>query len=370
MRINKACLFSYFENLLGSSYYVGLHGISDDSDFKNEFSSLSKEDKAKNIMKSGLINSRRLSIKSTCTIFGRLSETYKTNKSKILDFNKYKAYFSTGKEYVVVVAIPILFMPSDGRILFGGWMDCDVSYNDDNSPFECISDKLCRMGIPKEFILGYYSYNENDSDVDFVFNNKFYSELSVSKKDEFINNFYGNKRCFIDLEKGIDYCNMLLDESRNALFYQEYNFDLVGNLIRQLNTNFTFNEELNIDDKFYYSTKSFYAIDLDAIDMDRVKPSYEMIFNGIYSIPMKEIIINKKYNGRNLCDEVGFYYSTKIDDDSFVDLLIFEEWVKHCGNNPKNVFYQYYQMNYKEINEEFIDYIKFVRDNNNKKMGS
>lgn len=361
MRIKKGNLFSYFEELLGSSYYVGLHGISDDSDIKNEYSSMPKEEKAKNIMRSGLFNSRLKSIKSTCRIFGRLSETYKTNKPKILEFNKYRAYFSNGKEYIVVVAIPILFMPSDGRMLFGGWMDCDVSYNDDNSPFECISDKLCRMEIPKEFILGYYSYNENDSDVDFIFNNKFYSELSVSEKDEFIRKFYGNKNCYIDMMKGTDYCKTLLEESRNNSFFQEYDFDLAGNLIRELNTDFSFDEKLNTDDTFYYSVKSFYGISLDAIDIDRVKPSYEMIFGGIYGIPMKEIIINKKYNGRNLCDEVGFYYSTKIESDKFVDLLIFEEWIKHCGNNPETVFYQYYQMNYKEINDEFIDYIRNLK---------
>ena len=39
-----------------------------------------KEEKAKNIVSMGLINSRHKSIKSTCRIFGRLSETYKKNK--------------------------------------------------------------------------------------------------------------------------------------------------------------------------------------------------------------------------------------------------------------------------------------------------
>ena len=93
MRIKKDSLFSYFEDLLGSSFYVGLHGIADDSDLKNEYSNLSKEEKARNIISTGLINSRCMSIKSTCKIFGRLSETYKDNKSLILNFNKYKIYY-------------------------------------------------------------------------------------------------------------------------------------------------------------------------------------------------------------------------------------------------------------------------------------
>ena len=80
MKIKKSNLFSYFEELLGPSFFVGLHGISDNPDFKNEYSDLSKEEKAKNIVSMGLINSRHKSIKSTCRIFGRLSETYKKNK--------------------------------------------------------------------------------------------------------------------------------------------------------------------------------------------------------------------------------------------------------------------------------------------------
>lgn len=361
MKIKKSNLFSYFEELLGPSFFVGLHGISDNPDFKNEYSDLSKEEKAKNIVSMGLINSRHKSIKSTCRIFGRLSETYKKNKRLILDFNKYRAYNSNGKQYIVVVAVPVVFFPSDGRALFTGWMDCDVSYNDDFSPFECITDKLCKNCIPKEFILGYYSYDENDDYVDFTFNNGYYTELSLSLKDKFISDFFSSNGIFIDLMKGTDHCKRLLDESRNRGFYAGESFDLAGNLLRQLNTNFVGDDKLNFDDNFCYSIKSFYSISIDAIDLDRVKPSFEMIFDGIYGNYMKEIVINKKYNGRSLCDVVGFYHSNEEDINSFVSVEDFEDWIRHCGNTPDKVYEQYYQMNYKDINKEFIDYIKNLK---------
>ena len=361
MRIKKDSLFSYFENLLGSSYYVGLHGIADDSDLKNEYSSMSKEEKAKNIVSLGLINSRCLSIKSTCMIFGRLSETYKNNKNLILNFNKYKAYRTDGKQYIVVVAVPIMFMPSDGRMLFGGWMDCGVPYSDDTSPFECITDKLCMFNIPSEFILGYYSYENNTDYVDFDFNNNFYANLSMNDKDKFVEKFYGGKKCEIDLMKGTDYCKRILEESRNRWFYHDDKFDLAGNLIRQLNTDFSYNEDLNFDSTFSYSNDSFNSISIDDIDLSMVKPNYEMIFNGIYGPNMKEIIINNRYSGKNLADIVGFYYDTGIENDSYVDLLIFEEWLKVKGSNPNMIYHQYYQMNYKDINLEFINYLKYLK---------
>ena len=366
MRIKKDSLFSYFENLLGSSYYVGLHGISDDSDIKNEYSSMSKEEKAKSINSIGLINSRCLSIKSTCMIFGRLSETYKNNKNMILSFNKYKAYNSSGKELIVVVAIPIMFMHSDGRMLFGGWMNCNVPYSDDYSPFECISDKLCAFDIPKEFILGYYSYDENDDYVDFNFNNNFYGNISSIEKDKFIDKFYGGKKCELDLSRGTDYCKRILEEIRNRFFYHDDRFDMAGNLLKELDSNFTYNDDLNFDDTFYYSNDVFNNININDIDISRVKPNFEMIFNGEYGSIMKEIIINNRYFGKNLADVVGFYYDTRIDNDSYVDLLVFEEWLKLKGSNPLVIYQQYYQMNYKDINDEFIGYINFLKNNNMK----
>lgn len=366
MRIRKDNLFSYFENLLGCSFYVGLHGIADDSDLKNEYSSLSKEDKAKNILNTGLINSRCLSIKSTCKIFGRLSETYKDNKNLILDFNKYRAYRTEGRQYIVIVAVPIMFLPNDGRMLFGGWMDCNVPYNDDTSPFECITDKLCMLNIPSEFILGYYSYEDNNDYVEFNFNNDFYSNLSRSKKDEFIEKLYAGKKCEIDLMKGTDYCKRVLEESRNRWFYHDDKFDLAGNLIRQLNTDFSYNEDLNFDSTFSYSNDSFNNIGLDELDLSMVKPNYEMIFNGKYGSIMKEIIINNRYFDKNLADIVGFYYDTKIDRDSYIDLIVFEEWLKLKGSNPNMIYHQYYQMNYKDINLEFINYLKFLKESSKK----
>lgn len=362
MRIKKDCLFSYFEDLLGSSFYVGLHGIADDSDLKNEYSNLSKEEKARNIISTGLINSRCMSIKSTCKIFGRLSETYKDNKSLILNFNKYRAYRTEGKQFIVVVAVPILFMPSDGRMLFGGWMDCNVPFNDDYSPFECITDKLCMFKIPSEFILGYYSYEDKNDYVDFNLNNHFYNLLPIDEKDKFVDEIYGDKKCEIDLIKGTDYCKKILDESRNRFFFHDDKFDLAGNLIREINTDFSYNDQLKFDSIFSYSNESFNNTSLEELDLKRVKPNFDIIFNGTYGSVMKEIIINNRYYDNNLCDIVGFYYDTGIDNDSYVDLLVFEEWLKLKGNSPLNVYQQYYQMNYKDINLEFINYLKFIKD--------
>lgn len=347
MKIRRDNLFRYFENTLGSSFYVGLHGISDDPDFINEFSNLSNDEKAKNIMRIGLINSRKKSIKSNCRIFGRLSDTYENNKKIILDFNKFKAYKCDGKQYIVVVAIPILFLHSDGRVLFGGWMNPEVLYNDDTSPFECISDKLCKDLIYPEFILGYYSY-DNDI-VDFIPNNRFYGNLSIDEKDSFIDKLFDGKHCSIDLCKGMDNCKRLLNESRNRGFFDQIGYDIVDNLLVELENDFSYNDDVLIKSESYNN-------DIDGVSIDKINPSFELVFYSKYNI--KEDAINNRINGNNLCDLVGFYQTTKIDREQYVDSLIFEEWIKTCGNDVNVLYNQYYQMNYKELNEMFINNLK------------
>ena len=117
-------------------------------------------------MDNGLLNNRQISIKSTCHIFGRLSDTYERNKYSIIDFNNLNVYKTELEHFVVVVAVPVIFSHSDGRRIFGGWMNPNIPYNDDKSPFECITDFLFKTGIPKEIILGYYHFNSDEKDVE------------------------------------------------------------------------------------------------------------------------------------------------------------------------------------------------------------
>lgn len=180
MKINKNNLYSFIQSQLKEQCYVGLHGIADVSDLSNQYSNLSKEEKANSILTNGLINARGTTIGLTVRNFGDLNDS---NLEKINDFNNYGFYSPSGKETIMVIAIPYFFEDSNGKKLFGGFKEYN-SKNNNNA--ECITDYLFRNNIPPEMIMGYYSYDKGADTVDYIENPKYYANLSQSEKDVFI----------------------------------------------------------------------------------------------------------------------------------------------------------------------------------------
>lgn len=382
MKIKKNELFKYLEELLGNSCYVGLHGISEDPDIKNEFSDMTTVEKAKNIVKEGLRNERKMSIKSTCAIFGRLTETYKENKKLILELNGYTAYKTEGQHVIVIVAVPVTFDHSDGRKIFGGWMNINTPYNDDSSPFECVTDRVFKNGIPQEMILGYYAYNKNESEVDFVFNDEHYLNLSQDARDRFIQETFDANQMAIDINNA-NYRNRiresLTDEPRIytevingeiRIRWNSNNVSLIDNMLAQSE------EYLSEQDRYSqpakgeisaYTIEELQAIPLEEIDISRIKPDLQMMTSSKYEI--REIIINKVFKEKgNLAKDVGYYITTGIDENEHIDPQTFEEWVKKYGNTPENLYEIQYQRYYKELEEEFVNNIKRKKEERRNEM--
>ena len=376
MKIKRQELFKYLEERYGNNYYFGLHGISDMPDIKNAYTDMPKLEKAKNILKTGLINERQLSIKSTCEIFGRLSDTYEKNKRVVLNMNKFTCYRTADEHVVVIVAVPIEFKHSDGRNIFGGWMNPLVYYSDDNSPFECVTDKLFKQRIPKEMILGYYYFNSKDQEAEIILNDGYYDKLSQEQKDIFIEEIFDRNNLAINLndenfiaeitqkcedqsEEEFEYINgeMLIRRNR-------YNVSLINNMIEQ-STEFIKerekSENSNSETIESYTYEEIENMPIEQIDLDKLDPSYEMITSGKYQI--REILINKMFDGyKNLAKEVGYYSVNGINENEHVDVETFEEWIRKCKNTPDNLYEIQYQRYYKEIKVEFKNYIQKLKE--------
>ena len=184
MILKKQNLYSYIQMQLDDSYFVGLHGIADTADIINEYSNYSKIEKAENIMKIGLLNARGSTINLTVRNFGNLNET---SEEKIYSFNNYGFYSPSGKETIIVTAIPYFFTHSNGKNIFGGYIEYipeEASFYSEKA--KCISDYLFKNLIPKELILGYYSYDTNSNVVDYISNPLHYSKISQGERDKFI----------------------------------------------------------------------------------------------------------------------------------------------------------------------------------------
>lgn len=384
MKIKKRDLFRFFDAYLGKSCYVGLHGIADESDIKNEFSEMNKIEKAENILKIGLINSRKMSIKSTCTIMGVLPETYKKYKELVEDFNKYTAHNTPSKQHIIIiVAVPIVFKDSNNRNIFGGWMNPKVHYNDDDSVFECITDQLFEEQVPPEMILGYYSFDESSDEVDFIFNDNHYMFLDQLKKNTFIKNYFDNNNCAYDLNDKdclVKMQNNIIDQPKTKVRYvngiRTYSwntdgFSIKNNMISEainLNVNgFGLESPLNLDFICHnpYTLEELNQIPLEELDLERVVPNFEIVFYSKYK--NIESIINGRYeNGNNLCLSTGYYINNNIDNNEYVSLDDFENWIKKYRNDIQELYKQWYIRNYKEIDEEFINNLKKLMEHRTK----
>lgn len=340
MKIKRRELFKYFEEKFGNEYYIGFHGISDNPDIKNQYADMTKTKKAENILKEGLINERQISIKSTCQIFGRLTDTYEKDKSVIYKMNGFSCYKTEKEHVVVIVAIPVSFKHSDGRNIFGGWMNPNQYYSDDDSPFECVTDKLFKERIPKEMILGYYYFNNDNKEAELIFNDGYYDQLSQEQKDRFIEENFDKNNLAINLNEG-NYVKDITKKCQNQpeTEYESINGEvrirhnrekvkLRGNMLEQANEFVEENKKTKDNTQTKgYTFEELENIPIEQIDIERVIPTYEMITSSKYQI--KEILINKIFkDDRNLASEIGYYRVNGIEENEYVNITEFEEWVK------------------------------------------
>ncbi len=190
MTISREQVYELIKQLSENECYVGLHGIADKSDLINEFSHLSKNEKAKKILEVGLKNARGQTISHTVRNFGLLENM---TIMDIKNINDYGFYSPSGEEAIVVISIPLFFEDSNGMKIFGGYKE---SKSSDIDSAECITDYIFKDNIPTEMILGFYTYNRNGNNVEFIENPKYYSKLSQSEKDEFINRYFNKYNAF------------------------------------------------------------------------------------------------------------------------------------------------------------------------------
>ena len=190
MTINKNQIYDLIKQLSKNECYIGLHGIADNSDIKNDFSHLSKAEKAQKILELGLKNARGQTISHTVRNFGILENITASDAENI---NNYSFYSPSGEETIVVVAIPIFFEDSKGRKIFGGYKE-EKKVSIDSA--ECITDYIFKDNIPSEMILGSYKYSADNQTVEFIENPKYYSHLSQSEKDDFINKYFSKFNVF------------------------------------------------------------------------------------------------------------------------------------------------------------------------------
>lgn len=185
MEVRRIDLYDFIQQQLLDQCYVGLHYIPDYSSTNREFWDINKEEKAKSIVETGLKNSRGGTISLTVRNFGDLSEVTDEKVWRFINYGQ-----SASNEVIIVVAIPYFFNHSDGRKIFGGYIEYEP-YGSGNysEQAKCISDYIFRKHIPPEMILGYYKFDVNSDVAEYVPNNSHYLKLDQSKKDEFIEKY-------------------------------------------------------------------------------------------------------------------------------------------------------------------------------------
>ena len=368
--IKKEELFKYFEEISGENYYFALHGIADNADLKNQYSDMSKEEKAQNMLNIGIINARHRTTALTCKIFGNLSETYIREKDAIIDFNNYSFYSKSGNQLIVVLSIPIVFEESTGKKIWGGWGKYTKpnETQDFGENAKCISDySFSRLGfnIPSEVILGYYSYHDGDSVVEFTENPKHYSKLSQKEKDEFIHKYFQEPRIVLDTNNSSNFeipsiiPPMLRTKCISQL--QEFFSPEYQKMLHEA-TKYATNSKT-------YSLEELETTPLQDIDITRIKPNLSFMLSqkiGIRSQLIFSSVPNEKRN--TLMNAVGIpvrisgFAPQNLNDNYYEEKVSeFEQKIKDAGNDVNNLYQYWYARNYKHFDKLFIDKIRELK---------
>ena len=194
MKIKREELYDFIRSQTNGECYVGLHGIADSSDLKNEYSDLPKVEKAKSIMEKGLINARGKTISLTAKFFGGLDPD---DEESALTFNNYRFYSPSGEQVIVVISIPLFFENSKGQNIFCGYKEFRTpeAFKTNEVP-ECISDDMFKRKIPPEFMLGFYTFNDDDDEAEYTPNANYYTGLPQERKDALIDYWFKSELPF------------------------------------------------------------------------------------------------------------------------------------------------------------------------------
>ena len=240
---------------------------------------------------------------------------------------------------MVVVAIPVEFIKSNNIRYFCGSIDAQSSHGHYDDPF-CLSDYLFRTQIPPECIYGYYTYqNKNDKEVNFHFNESYYSRLTPEKIDEFIKKNIEESWIFRKF-KG-DQEKIPFESIVDPNLVKLYIGLIQNNPIEQFETYSKLPKieaKTSFEEETYYTQEELERLSLLDIDLTKVKPSYEDIINGKYNI--KHLVINKPIFEVQLPHRVGIL----LDRNQFT-VSEFEEMVLSCGNTPDNLYKYWYTCN-------------------------
>lgn len=316
MKVTKSDFYLNLKNIFSNSCGMYLHGISDNPDIENKYSTLSNEEIALRIMQEGLYNNYWGTIVRTIMPFGRINDV--NNKVKCTDFTEYTPYRSNPPYTNILLAIPTCFIDTDGNKYFGGWIEKN---NYLTREYNSLLDKALKgKTIPKEFILGYYNFTRDNDELEFIPNKDHYYFMTKEEQTEFIKKYELDKMFNIDKDYDEYYAKQLYDDSLELSFL---------NQIKRFK-----NENEPIITNLDYNSFTFQKY-----------PSFETIMDG--EIDIRKELINHTFNNFNLLNGVSFFLYNKDLINQEIIPEYFEEWVLSYGNSPIKL-YKYLYDNYKE----------------------
>lgn len=176
-------MFDYINSVMeDESYGIGLHSTQGDK-IKNILES---------IMKNGLEIEEGKKILSTVSSFGTHTKINQYHlKQRIMQY----CYRNQGDgKQNVIVLVPSIISNSEGKQIYLGFPPYDIECSGNDFRTSCVLDAICsgeegKGKIPPEFILGYYTSN-NDG-ISFEKNSSYFKFLTQKQRDELFSNIEG-----------------------------------------------------------------------------------------------------------------------------------------------------------------------------------
>lgn len=173
-------MFDYINSIMeDKSYGIGLHSTQGEN----------IKDNLNSIMKNGLEMEERKKILSTVSSFGTHTKINQDHlKQRIMQYS----YGKQGEtKQNVIVLVPSTIFNSQGKQIYLGFPPYDIECHGNDFRTSCVLDTICaseenKGKIPPEFILGYYT--SNNEGVSFIKNPNYFKFLSEEQRDEFFRN--------------------------------------------------------------------------------------------------------------------------------------------------------------------------------------
>ena len=176
-------MFEYINSVMeDKSFGIGLHSTQAENG----------EGTLDSIMKNGLEIEERKKILSTVSSFGTHTKINQEHlKERIMQYS----YGKQGEtKQNVIVLVPSTISNSQGKQIYLGFPPYDTECHGNDFRTSCVLDTICAGGeskgkIPPEFILGYYT--SNNEGVSFIKNPNYFKFLSEEQRDEFFSDVEG-----------------------------------------------------------------------------------------------------------------------------------------------------------------------------------